>query len=276
MEMESTNESHREVSEYYRRVMDGHVYMRDTIGALLEVLGARIRRLGRHAGFTTEWFLERWPDAEIVIQDEREDLLAMVEERIGAGRVTLHAGPPETVKAPVDVVVSFARHHHLPQDYLEGVRRVLEPGGVYLLAEELCPEYCTGDAAARIARAELLHIAGGYVLTSREEVDAYRAGGAVPDHVMDLERLRRRALWRWYRFVVDQAVERGYYDIAVAELQSTHDDLITGSDAEHKFSPFIVERQFALAGFDLLTKQMIGPADDPERQSMIVYEYARR
>jgi hypothetical protein len=69
-------------------------------------------------------------------------------------------------------------------------------------------------------------------------------------------------------------VERGYYDIAVGELQSTHDDLITGSDAEHKFSASIVERQFALAGFQLLSKRMVGPADDAARQSMFVYEFS--
>ena len=38
----------------------------------------------------------------------------------------------------------------------------------------------------------------------------------------------------------------------------------------------LVERQFALAGFDLVSKQMIGPTDDPERQSMVVYELVRR
>ena len=68
-------------------------------------------------------------------------------------------------------------------------------------------------------------------------------------------------------------MDRGYFDIAVAELQSTHDDLITGSDAEHKFGPMVVERQFALEGFRQISKQLIGPADDAERQSMFVYEY---
>jgi len=281
--MEAVSESRRQVNEYYRQVIDGHVYMRDTIDALLEMLGDRIRKidrpprileLGCHAGVTTEWILERWPDAEIVVQDERDDLVDMARERVGEGRAAFHAGPVETISRPVDIVVSFARHHHLPDGYLAGVRGVLSPGGVYLLAEELCPEYCTGEHAARVAEAEALHIVGGYVFTSRAEVESYRAGGKPPDHVRDMENLRRRALWRWYRFVVDHAVERGVYDIAVAELQSTHDDLITGSEAEHKFSPLIVERQFALAGFRLSSRRRIGPLDEPERQSMIVYEYA--
>jgi SAM-dependent methyltransferase len=284
--MESINESRRQVNDYYRQMMVGHAYMRETIDALLDTLGARIRRLDRaprilelgcHAGVTTVWLLERWPEARIVVQDDtREDLVDMARERLGEGRVEFHVGPLGTLKRPVDIVVSFARHHHLPYDYLAGVHEVLAPGGAYLLAEELCPEYCARDHAARIAGAEVLHFAGGYVLTSQTELDAYRAEGALPPHVLDLEQLRRRALWRWYRFVVDHAVDRGHYDVAVAELQSTHDDLITGSEAEHKFSPLIVERQFALAGFDLVSKQMLGPIDDPERQSMVVYDFARR
>jgi SAM-dependent methyltransferase len=282
--MESTSESRHQVNEYYRQVMEGHAYIRETIDTLLDALGTCVRRLGRpprilelgcHAGVSTQWLLERWPDAEIVVQDVRDDLIEMARDRVGAGRVEFHHGPVETLARPVDIVVSIARHHHLPHDYLSGVRGVLGPGGVYLLAEELCPEYCADEHAARVARAEVLHIVGGYVLTSRDEVESYRALGTMPAHVRDLEEHRRRALWRWYRFVVDHAVERGCYDIAVAELQSAHDDLITGSDAEHKFSPLIVERQFALAGFELSTKQTIGPPDDPQRQAMVVYEYAR-
>jgi SAM-dependent methyltransferase len=281
--MESVIDRRQQVNDWYRQMLDGHAYIRETIDALLEMLGARIgafdRRprvleLGCHAGITTEWILARWPEVEIVVQDEHADLIEMARDRVGAGRVEFHVGPVETIARPVDIVVSVARHHHLPHDYLTGVRKVLAPGGVYLLAEELCPEYCAGEHAARIAQAEQLHIVGGYVLTSQADVESYRAGGQLPDHVLDLENLRRRALWRWYRFVVDHAVERGHYGTAIAELQSTHDDLITGSDAEHKFSPLIVERQFALAGFRLLSRRPIGPPDDPERQSMIVYEFA--
>jgi hypothetical protein len=104
-------------------------------------------------------------------------------------------------------------------------------------------------------------------------VKAFQQNGALAPSTLELERRRQIALWRWYRFVVDDAVNRGYVDVAVGELQSTHDDLITGSDAEHKFSPLIVERQFALAGFQRLSKTLIGPAEHPERQSMFVYEH---
>jgi SAM-dependent methyltransferase len=281
--MVTTSEYQHQISEYYRQVMDGHVYIRDTIDALLDMLGERIRHLGRppsilelgcHAGVPTEWILERWPNAEITVQDEREELIEMARERLANKRVAYHAGPVETLGRKFDFVVSIARHHHLPHDYLEGVRGVLAPGGVYLLAEELCPEYCAGEHAQRIARADVLHIIGGYVLTSQADVAAYETDGTIPTYALELEQLRRRALWRWYRFVVDYAVDRECYDIAVAELQSAHDDLITGSAAEHKFSPSIVDRQFALAGFRQLSKREVGPADDPELQSMGAFEYA--
>lgn len=281
--MQTVIEKRQQVNDWYRSMLEGHAYLRETIDALLEVMGERIRRfdrrprileLGCHAGVSTEWILERWPEAEVIVQDEHEDLIDMARERVGADRVQFHVGPVETLPQPVDIVMSIARHHHLPHEYLSGVRKVLAPGGVYVLAEELCPEYCAGEHAARVSQAEVLHIVGGYVLTSKSDVESYRADGALPAHVLDLENLRRRALWRWYRFVVDQAVERGCYGTAIAELQSTHDDLITGSEAEHKFSPLIVERQFALAGFQLASKRPVGPPDDPERQSMVVYEYA--
>jgi hypothetical protein len=82
-------------------------------------------------------------------------------------------------------------------------------------------------------------------------------------------------LWRWYRYVVDEAIERGYYDIAVSELQSTHDDLITGSDAEHKFSATVVEKQVELAGFERRGRRLIGDERTPELQSMFVFEFER-
>jgi SAM-dependent methyltransferase len=280
--MQSVSDRRQQVNDWYRQMLDGHVHIRETIDLLLEALGTHLRNkerprvmeLGCHAGISTEWLLERWPDAEIVVQDEHDDLIDMARDRVGSPRVEFHVGPPETVPRPVDFVVSIARHHHLPHDYLAGVRKIVKPGGVYLLAEELCPEYCFGEHATRISQADVLHIVGGYVFTSNADVESYRAGGPLPAHVVNLENLRRRALWSWYRFVVDHAVEHGYYGTAIAELKSTHDDLITGSDAEHKFSPLVVEQQFKLAGFKLLAKRPVGPSDHPERQAMVVYEFA--
>jgi methyltransferase family protein len=272
------------VDEYYSRVMDGHVYIRETVEAWLSAIGERVRslgprprilELGSHAGILTQTLLTRWPDLEIVVTDDNEELLKLARLRLGDRRVTFHAGPLESLKLSADLVVSVARHHHLPHDYLAKLGPLMRKGATYVVGDELCPEYCAGDLAVRIAGAELIFMAGGYVLTSRAEVAAYQEGRHIPPPALELERLRQLALWRWYRFVVDHAMESGYVDIAQSELQSTHDDLITGSDAEHKFSPLIVERQFALARFERLSKRLIGPVDDPTRQSMYVYEYER-
>jgi hypothetical protein len=270
------------IIQYYRRAMEGHVYIRETVDAMLATVARHVARSGRalrllelgsHAGFITESLLKQSPDTTIVVCDEDETLVRAARERVQSRRVEYHVGPLQTLPDQFDLVVSIARHHHLPHDYLGGLRPRMKESSTYVLADELCPEYCWGAHAARVARATLLHIAGGYVLTSPAEVLAFQRDASLPTEARELERLRQRALWRWYRFVVDVAVERGYFDIAASELQSTHDDLITGSDAEHKFSPLIVERQFELAGYRQASKQLVGPEDDPERQSMFVFEY---
>jgi len=281
--MEPSNAEYLSTTAYYARAIEGHVYIRETLDAFMAILAGRIGRLtrpprilelGSHAGIITALLLERWPDASLQISDDDDALVAMSRRRLGDHRVSYHSGSLESVEQDLDFAISVARHHHLPHDYLGNLRPLMTRETVYVLADELCPEYCHGPDAARIEEAEVIHVVGGYVLTTHAEVHAFKQTGAIPAPARDLERLRQRALWRWYRFVVDEAVERGYFDIAVGELQSTHDDLITGSDAEHKFSPLIVERQFALAGFQLLSKHSLGPADDAARQSMFVYEFS--
>lgn len=271
------------LNEYYRHALEGHVYVRETIDAVLEAVANRVRalahpprflELGSHAGFITERLLERWPRARITVQDDDERVVAAARRRLGGRPVEFLSGHAGQSDGPFDVVLSIARHHHLPHDYLAVLRGAMTPGSVYVVGDELCPEYCTPEHARRIADAETLHIAGGYVLTSVAEVRAFEETGAVPSEARELEDLRRNALWRWYRFVADEAVRRGYFDIAAGELKSAADDFVTGSDAEHKFGPLVVERQFALAGYRRLSKRSIGPAEHPERQSMFVYEYA--
>jgi hypothetical protein len=280
--MDPTDAHYLATTEYYARALDGHVYLRETLDAFMAVLAGRAERLahaprilelGSHAGFITERLLKCWPDASILVSDDDEALVAMSRRRLGHGAVSYHSESLDSLDRDLDFAISVARHHHLPHDYLGALHAMMHPEMVYVLADELCPEYCDGRYGARIAEAEVIHVVGGYVLTTRAEVTAFERTGAIPEIARELEQIRRRALWRWYRFVVDEAVERGYFDIAVGELQSAHDDLITGSDAEHKFSPLIVERQLELAGFRLLSKRAIGPADDVSRQSLFVYEF---
>lgn len=281
--MNAVDDKQRELSRYYQRAIDGHVYIRDTLDAAFDTLDRRLRtrpgqarvlELGSHAGITSEMLLKRWPSLDLVVHDEDAELVALARQRLAGRGVRHHTGALTALAGPVDIVISFARHHHLPHDYLPSVRSVMKSDGVYIVADELCPEYCVGDWASRIERAELLQFIGGYVLTTRADAEAFVKRGTLPEYALKLEDRRRVALWRWYRFVVDEAVSNGYFDIASGELQSASDDLVTGSDAEHKFSPLIVERQFALAGFRMLSKRNLGPPDDPERQSLFVYEFA--
>ena len=43
--MASTAENSHRVNEYYRRAMEGHVYIRDTVDTLLATVGRRIEQL---------------------------------------------------------------------------------------------------------------------------------------------------------------------------------------------------------------------------------------
>jgi len=304
-----TDDDARRTLAYYQRAVEGHVYLRETIEAAVAAVAAlaaakaekgdanvgptanakvgspeprvRILEVGSHTGFLTEHLLVRCPDAEIVVQEEEEhaDFVTLARRRPGLGRavengrLTFHVGDLASLPAPVDVVLSVARHHHLPHDYLGALRGVMKSDAIYVLADELCPEYCDAEHARRLREASLLRIEGGYVLTSEEEIAAF-ARGEIPEAVADLERRRQLALWRWYRFVVDEATARGYFDIASAELRSASDDLVTGSGAEHKLSPLVVETQLALAGFRQVSRRLIGDGP-PEHQSLVVYEMAR-
>lgn len=273
----------QDATTYYHHAIEGHVFIRETLDLMFERVAAHAKRcasprvleLGAHTGFLTERLLRECPHARVVVHDEDAHLVALARQRLGSERVEFHEGPLEAVTGNVDIAVSVARHHHLPHDYAEKLAQLMGPDSTYIVADELCPEYCTGSHATRIRTAPILHFAGGYVLTSTDDVAAHSRSGTLPLYATELERLRQTALWRWYRYVVDEAVERGYFDIAVGELQSARDDLVTGSDAEHKFSPLIVERQLALAGFEVQERHSVGPSDQPELCSMFVLECAR-
>jgi hypothetical protein len=180
------------------------------------------------------------------------------------------------VNGPVDLLLSAGAHHHLPSGYLNHAHSLLNKGGVFVLADEFCPEYCTPEDIAELSEAKQIRIVNGYVLISDEEVAAFEADQTVPARAQAMEARRRKALWHWYRHVVDHAMERGHVEVAVAELTSARDDLITGCDAEHKLSPYIAERQLELAGFEIMAKHVFGPPDDVSLQSIIAYEIRLR
>ena len=141
------------------------------------------------------------------------------------------------------------------------------------MGDEFCPEYCHGALAERVDTAEEIFLADGYLLTRRDEIAVFREGGEVPVAAIEMEEIRRRRLWQWYRYVIDETLERGCLGAALNELRAVRDDLDTSCPDEHKLSPRILERQLALAGYAQLSRHIVDPAAPEELQSFIIYEY---
>jgi SAM-dependent methyltransferase len=260
---------------------EGHVYIADVEQLCIDLVERHARRLGRPAklleigcasGILAERVALRVPDLAVTGHEEYLPFATMARERLQGTRVVLETGPLEALTEPVDILLSAGAHHHLPSGYLHHARKLLREGGVFVLADEFCPEYCTPQDRAHLARAPVVHLANGYVLTSEAEIAAFEREGIVSARARDMEARRRRALWHWYRYVVDQAMSGDHIEVAVAELTSARDDLVTGCEAEHKLAPSIVERQLEIAGFRTLAKHVFGPTDDPSLHSIIAYE----
>lgn len=170
----------------------------------------------------------------------------------------------------VDVVISWGSHHHLGHNYLGHVREVLAPDGLLLIGDEMCPEYLTLSDQQRLRDAEMIEIVDGYIFDRSADIQAYRASGVVPEWNLQLERARRKALWEWYKFVGDYAVERDAWNVLMIELQIARDDLITNFAAEHKTSPFLLEKELELNGFTIMERVALGKRP-PALQSFVVY-----
>ena len=261
----------------------GHPFIAEIEELCIDLVERHCRRLERKtavleigcaSGITSQRLGERLPESSITAHEEFAPFATLAAERLRGSRVELSTKPLAELSRPVDVLLSAGAHHHLPSGYLVQARKLLRDDGVFVLADEFCPEYCTPEELAHVASAPVIHLANGYVLTSDAEIEAHRATGALPERARAMETRRRQALWHWYRFVVDEAMRGDHVEVAVAELQSAHDDLVTGDEAEHKLAPSIVERQVVLAGFRVLKKHILGPPDDPRLQSLIAYELA--
>jgi protein-L-isoaspartate O-methyltransferase len=269
-----------DIEECMRR---GHPYLADTTAAIVEAVvrraasfgsRPRIAEIGCASGLLASAVAVRLPEAELVAHEELPELAELAKRRLAGTGVRLHTSALALLEGPMDVIFSGGAHHHLPTSYLDDVRRLLGTDGVYVLGDELCPEYCDAALARRIARAEFIRVVDGHVLVNTSECERHAKDGTIPQDADRMERRRKQALWRWYRFVVDHAMRGGHYEVAIAELASARDDLVTGSSAEHKMSATIVERELALAGFQLQARRVFGPADDPALQSFHVFEFA--
>jgi tRNA (cmo5U34)-methyltransferase len=133
----------------------------DFYGAALDMVtefappGARILDLGAGTGLLSALVAERLPDAELVLTDLAEGMLAQARERF-AGRV-----PPVELRVMnhldlaeegvYDVVMSALSIHHLEDEGKQAVyaamARAVRPGGLVLNADQVA-----GDTAAMEAR----------------------------------------------------------------------------------------------------------------------------
>lgn len=261
---------------------DGHPDVADGDRCIVEIVVRRRAELGRPltvidigsgSGVLTEMLALRLPDCRIIANDDEPSLARQARERLhDLSNAEVFDRSYTEWDEPLDVVISWGTHHHMPHSYLAQTHRLLGADGTFIGGDEFCPEYCTDADNVRIRNADVLQLADGYILTSQDDIEAYEADGTIGQWAKDLEQRRRITLWNWYKFVIDFAIERGHWSVALCELQITRDDLVTDFEDEHKISPLIFEHEVELAGFHLVDKNIIG--DRPAGlQSFFIYEY---
>ncbi len=117
--------------------------------ALVQASGARVRRileLGTGTGATAALLLERHPEARLVGIDVSPGMLEVARERLAAERVELRVGRIQDglPEGPFDLVASALCVHHLDgaekADLFRRIRRVLGPGGRFVLADLVVAE----------------------------------------------------------------------------------------------------------------------------------------
>nr|VFJ73127.1 MAG: Methyltransferase domain-containing protein [Candidatus Kentron sp. FW] len=260
----------------------GHVQIEEGDRIILDIVGRFAADLGRPprildvacgTGFFASRLLRAIPDVELMVQEDWPAAIEGLKRRFAGMPARISTEPLSEWNEPVDIVLSWGTHHHQPRAYLDHVKRFLAPGGLLVLGDEFCPEYCFGKHAQRIRDASRIYIANGYILIDDEEIAAYEKDGTIPDIAREIEKLRLQMLWRWYRYVVDWAMERDCLDVAVFELRAARDDLKTEDANEFKLSPLTVEKELELKGFEMRARHAAAPDEPVEKQSFFIYEY---
>src|ERR1041384_7442663 len=100
--MDLEDEKGARLHEYYRRAVEGHIYIRETLDSLFDILGnqiahrgskLRVLELGCHGGFLTQRLVQRWPDLQICVSDESQDLIDIARKRVTERQVTFDCRP---------------------------------------------------------------------------------------------------------------------------------------------------------------------------------------
>jgi L-threonylcarbamoyladenylate synthase len=119
--------------------------LQETVVGASGSAATRVLELGTGTGETTRRLLERHPDADVVGIDESESMLAEARRRLPPSRVSLQVARIQhsLPDGPFDLVASALCVHHLraeeKRDLFARVRKVLSPGGRFVLADVIVP-----------------------------------------------------------------------------------------------------------------------------------------
>lgn len=213
------------------------------------------------------------PEIELIVHERFAPAIIRLKKRFANSDVQVFTERMSEWNEPIDIFISRGIHHHAAKTYLENVKRLVKPEGLLILSDEFCPEYCTDKYAEYIHNGEQIYLAGGYVLTNPQQIAAFEERGEIPQIAKEMERLRQQALWTWYKYVVDYAMERNCLKVALEELRATYEDLNTNNNHEHKMSPLILEREMELCGFKLISQKLLAPPEPVEHHSFFTYEF---
>ena len=234
----------------------------------------RVLEVGSGSGYLVELLHDAIPDAVLVANEIEPALVDLARSRFKGTSVTVFGEPFEEWTDPVDVVISWGAYHHMmgSTSHLAHAASLLGPEGTLLFGDEFCPDYLDDDDRARLARAELVQVANGYVLHTHDELRAFEESGTIPEWSRAQESRRRRALWTWYKHVIDVAMDLGDDVVVDAELQIATNDIRTRFANEHKLPLPIVLRDLELNGF--VERSRIALESDPARASFFIVELA--